>query len=206
MGKYIQLISRVIKVLGILLILGAAYWCYQHFDVIKEKFYSNFVPHQTVWADTPVVESIREMSQLVTASYYEENVEVRSKNRPLLPLSKEELVMIYKVTIEAGFDLSKLADEDIELRGDTAITIQLPAPGILTRKCNPSDQIVFHDSNSWSEAEMAKMYQKAIDEVEHNAKREGLMTNAIINGREYMTLLLCSFGFKEEHVHVHIRN
>ena len=204
MSNILQSASRLVRLLLLLLVVIAAIAVWRNLDTLRQGFRARFVPHQTVWASTPVVESIRQMSRLVTASYYEEDIEVRSRTR-IMPLAPEELVMIYKVTIEAGFDLSRLPDDAIRLHGDTAIILQLPAPTILTRRCNPSDQIVFHDSNSWSEADLARMYQKAIDEVEHNAKREGLIAQAIINGRHQLTLLLCSFGFDEEHVHVYVR-
>jgi len=172
---------------------------------LKHQLSSTFIPQQTIWADTPILESIREMKQFVTASYYEELPKVDTKVRQW-PITNDAIVIIYNVTIEAGFDLSQLTNDDVKIYGDTAITVHLPAPGILTRKCNPSDKTIFHDSDKWSQDELSKMHQQALNEVEHNAKSGGIMTNAINNGREYMTRLLCSFGFKEENIHLYIRN
>ena len=135
-----------------------------------------FVPQQTIWTDTPIVESIRSMQQFVTASYYEELPIVSTKDRQW-PIPDDDLVIIYNVTIEAGFDLSRLTEADVTLQGDSAITVRLPAPGILKRRCNPSDKTVFHDS---------------------------LMTDAIANGCGCITRLLCSFGFEQKHVVVYV--
>ena len=175
------------------------------FSRLGRRVSSVLVPQQTIWTDTPIVESIRAMHQLVTASYYEELPVVSTKDRQW-PIPDDDLVIIYNVTIEAGFDLSRLTNQNITLQGDSAITVYLPAPGILTRRCNPSDKTVFHDSNRWSQAELDQMHQQALDKAEHNAKSDGLMTNAITSGCQYMTRLLCSFGFKPENVKVHIRN
>jgi len=205
MNNYIQLISRILKLILVFLVVGIVYWSYQHFDTIKHKFYETFVPHQTIWASTPIVESIRDMKQLVAASYYEELVKVRSKDR-IRPLPKEELVIIYEVTIEAGFDLSHFSENNIKLVDDTAIYVNLPVPRIFEPRCNPSDQTVFHDSNSWSEAEQRKMMQSAKEEAEHNAKSAGLIDQAMNNGCRCISQLLYTLGFKEEHVHVFIRN
>jgi len=204
--------KRLLKAIGWLILAVFIFWGIQKIRGVESPFSrlgrqmsSTFVPQQTIWTDTPIVESIRGMRQFITASFYEELPIVNTKDRQW-PIPDDDLVIIYNVTIEAGFDLSQLADEDIILQGDSAITVYLPAPGILTRRCNPSDKIVFHDSNRWSQAELDKMHQEALDKVEHNAKRDGLMTNAITNGCQYMTRLLCSFGFKQDNVHVHIRN
>lgn len=194
---------------AIVLVLGSAYLIMSGtgsaLSRLKRQAGSALVPQQTIWAETPVVESIRQMSQLVTASYYEQLPKVRTKDRQW-PIPDDDLVIIYKVTIEAGFDLSRLPDNAITLYGDTAITIQLPAPAILTRRCNPLDKTVFHDSDKWSDAELSLLHQEALDEVEHNAKSDGIMTSAINNGHQYITRLLCSFGFKEENIHIYIRS
>ena len=162
-----------------------------------------FVPQQTIWTDTPIVESIRSMQQFVTASYYEELPIVSTKDRQW-PIPDDDLVIIYNVTIEAGFDLSHLTNADVTLQGDSAISVRLPAPGILSRRCNPSDKTVFHDSNRWSQADLDKMHQQALDQVEHHALRDGLMTDAIANGCGCITRLLCSFGFEQKHVVVYV--
>ena len=173
------------------------------FSRLGRRISKAFVPQQTIWTDTPIVESIRSMQQFVTASYYEELPIVSTKDRQW-PIPDDDLVIIYNVTIEAGFDLSHLTNADVTLQGDSAISVRLPAPGILTRRCNPSDKTVFHDSNRWSQADLDKMHQQALDQVEHHALRDGLMTDAIANGCGCITRLLCSFGFEQKHVVVYV--
>ena len=173
------------------------------FSRLGRRMHEAFVPQQTIWTDTPIVESIRSMQQFVTASYYEELPIVSTKDRQW-PIPDDDLVIIYNVTIEAGFDLSHLTNADVTLLGDSAISVRLPAPGILTRRCNPSDKTVFHDSDKWSQADLDKMHQQALDQVEHHALRDGLMTDAIANGCGCITRLLCSFGFEQKHVVVYV--
>lgn len=173
------------------------------FSRLGRRMHDAFVPQQTIWTDTPIVESIRSMQQFVTASYYEELPIVSTKDRQW-PIPDDDLVIIYNVTIEAGFDLSHLTNADVTLQGDSAISVRLPAPGILTRRCNPSDKTVFHDSDKWSQADLDKMHQQALDQVEHHALRDGLMTDAIANGCQCITRLLCSFGFEQKHVVVYV--
>ena len=198
--------KRILRILACLLLTLFLFWGIQRLRGVESPFSrlgrrvsEAFVPHQTIWTDTPIVESIRAMQQFVTASYYEELPIVNTKDRQW-PIPDDDLVIIYNVTIEAGFDLSQLTDADITLQGDSAITVRLPAPAILTRKCNPSDKTIFHDSNKWNQAELDKMHQEALDKVEHNARRDGLMTTALSNGKQYITQLLGSFGFKQVNV------
>lgn len=205
MSNYIQLISRLAKLALVLIIIGVAYWCYQNYDSVKKKFYDTFVPHQTVWAGTPVIESIRNMRKLISATYYEEIVEVRSKRR-ILPPTPDDLVIIYRITVKAGYDLSNLSEDNIRLVGDTAIYVQLPAPGVFEPICNADDQTVYHDSNKWSDNELKQIKQSALNKAEHNAKSAGILDKAITNGCKCITQLLCSFGFEPEHVHVYVRN
>ena len=200
--------KRILQAIGWLLLAVFIFWGIQRlcgvespFSRLGRQLSSTFVPQQTIWTDTPIVESIRAMQQFVTASYYEELPIVNTKDRQW-PIPDDDLVIIYNVTIEAGFDLSQLTDADITLQGDSAITVRLPAPAILTRKCNPSDKTIFHDSNKWNQAELDKMHQEALDKVEHNARRDGLMTTALTNGRQYIAQLLGSFGFKQVNVNV----
>ena len=200
--------KRILQAIGWLLLAVFIFWGIQRLRGVESPFSrlgrqlsSTFVPQQTIWTDTPIVESIRAMQQFVTASYYEELPIVNTKDRQW-PIPDDDLVIIYNVTIEAGFDLSQLTDADITLQGDSAITVRLPAPAILTRKCNPSDKTIFHDSNKWNQAELDKMHQEALDKVEHNARRDGLMTTALTNGRQYIAQLLGSFGFKQVNVNV----
>ena len=202
--------KTILKTIGWLLFAAIILWGIHMlpgvetpFSRLGRRISKAFVPQQTIWTDTPIVESIRSMQQFVTASYYEELPIVSTKDRQW-PIPDDDLVIIYNVTIEAGFDLSRLAETDVTLQGDSAITVRLPAPSILTRRCNPSDKTVFHDSNRWSQDDLDQMHQQALDRVEHHAKRDGLMTDALTNGRQYITRLLCSFGFKQENVNVYV--
>jgi hypothetical protein len=202
--------KTILKTIGWLLLAAIILWGIHllpgvetPFSRLGRRMHEAFVPQQTIWTDTPIVESIRSMQQFVTASYYEELPIVSTKDRQW-PIPDDDLVIIYNVTIEAGFDLSRLTEADVTLQGDSAISVRLPAPGILTRRCNPSDKTVFHDSDKWSQADLDKMHQQALDQVEHHALRDGLMTDAIANGCGCITRLLCSFGFEQKHVVVYV--
>ena len=202
--------KTILKTIGWLLFAAIILWGIHMLPGVESPFgqlgrrvKSAFVPQQTIWTDTPIVESIRSMQQFVTASYYEELPIVSTKDRRW-PIPDDDLVIIYNVTIEAGFDLSRLAEADVILQGDSAVTVRLPAPSILTRKCNPSDKTVFHDSNKWSQDDLDKMHQRALDIVEHHAKRDSLMTDALSNGCQCITRLLCTFGFEQKHVNVYV--
>ena len=202
--------KRTLQVLACLLFALFLFWGIQRLRGVESPFSrlgrrvsESCVPHQTIWTDTPIVESIRAMQQFVTASYYEELPIVSTKDRQW-PIPDDDLVIIYNVTIEAGFDLSQLAEADVTLQGDSVLTVRLPAPAILTRRCNPSDKTIFHDSNRWSQTELDQMHQQALDRVEHNARRDGLMSTALANGKQYITRLLCTFGFEPKNVIVYV--
>ncbi len=202
--------KTILKTIGWLLLAAIILWGIHllpgvetPFSRLGRRVSKAFVPQQTIWTDTPIVESIRSMQQFVTASYYEELPIVSTKDRQW-PIPDDDLVIIYNVTIEAGFDLSRLTEADVTLQGDSAISVRLPAPGILTRRCNPSDKTVFHDSDKWSQADLDKMHQQALDQVGHHALRDGLMTDAIANGCGCITRLLCTFGYEQKNVIVYV--
>lgn len=152
---------------------------------------------QTIRAGQPIVTSMRRLNRYVTATYYEEVLLNEEKTRLL---GKDQLVMIYHVTVEAGFDLTHLADESVATPTDTTVILTLPHAVILPGRSKPSDKEVFKDSDKWSFEEENQLHQKALSIAQQNARDEGLIGKAETNCRKYMTQLLMALGYKEHNV------
>ena len=199
MKRTIKWTALILLALALLAALWKADSWAERIAAVKQRVEAALWPRQNVWTEAPVLESIRQMQVLSCASYYEELPIVSSKSHTW-PIPDDELVIIYRVTVEAGFDLSRLREEDVTQYGDSAITLHLPDPEILSVRCNPSDKTVFHDNNAWSDAELKQLHRQATDRAERNALQEGLLRRASENGRAYLTRLLSSCGYR--HVEV----
>lgn len=151
------------------------------------------------YAGTPVIQNIRDLNQFITASYYDEIVKVSTKKNLFFD---DRIVRLYNVTIEAGFDLSNLDENRVQVVGDTAIYLRLPKPEVLYRICNPADKQSFSVSGDWSDAEIIAIDRQVKDSIELNARNSGILRDASRNGIDQLTQLLSTFGFSREHVHV----
>ena len=85
--------KTILKTIGWLLLAAIILWGIHllpgvetPFSRLGRRMHEAFVPQQTIWTDTPIVESIRSMQQFVTASYYEE-LPIVSTTKSRIPLA-----------------------------------------------------------------------------------------------------------------------
>lgn len=149
-----------------------------------------------------VVEKVKKISELVTSCYYEEYV-LQSKKSELKEVGifkksvdtlHHEIVITVKGTVRAGFDLSKIANDDIKVHGDT-IDVKLPAPQILDIISNPSDYTIFEESGKWSHEEIVALQSRGKERTLNNALQHNLLLKANEAGKERVADLFRSFGF-----------
>jgi hypothetical protein len=151
---------------------------------------------------TNVVEEVHRLAELTTATYYEDYVIVKKRTRESTVLGlkindvDDELVLITKGKVRAGFDLSKLQPQDI-LSDSVSITLKLPEVQLLDIITNPSDFETFEESGDWSYEEVTKYKNEARAAIEQSALESGILELAEKTGKERLMSFLQVLGFKE---------
>ena len=108
--------------------------------------------------------------------------------------TENEIVLIGKGLVRAGFDLSKLSENDIIVNGDT-LTINLPQPEIFDIIMNPSDFTTEYESGTWNHELTKPLKERAKVDLEKNALDYGILQKAEDSGLKRLEALFKTFGF-----------
>jgi len=168
--------------------------------LIGWKFYNNG-NFQNIFTSKPitidktenVIEEINKLAEFTTATYYQEITINKVKKRTLFD---DELVIIVKGKVRAGFDMSTLTEGDVIIENQT-IRIKLPPVKILDVITNPSNFETFVESGKWSFKEVNKYKKEARERLEKNAIDGGILDLAKKSGVEKLTALFKNLGFAE---------
>lgn len=151
-----------------------------------------------------VVEQMKKISEFTTVCYYEEavvkNEKQTSANNTVTDFLKlspdsihEEIVIIAKGKVRAGFDLSKIKVEDIVVKSDT-ISIILPSPEVFEVIANPSDYEVFVEDGKWNHEEIVALQVDHREQLLQSAVNAGVLDKAK-ERKDKISDLLKTFGF-----------
>lgn len=193
MGK----IATLVLVAGLL--VGG--WCYiQSFGF--NLFGLSFGDELKIDNTANVVEKIKEISEFTTACYYEEAVlkdsKVEKNEGGFLGLvdteTSKEIVIIAKGKVRAGFDLSKVTEDKINIKNDT-IGITLPEPEIFDVIINPSDYEMYIEEGKWSHEEVTALQTNYRTQLLEKAKDAGILNKAKESGKKRLKNLFQTFGF-----------
>ena len=149
-----------------------------------------------------VVEKIKEISEFTTACYYEEAVlkdsKVEKNEGGFLGLidmdTSKEIVIIAKGKVRAGFDLSKVTEDKINIKNDT-IGITLPEPEIFDVIINPSDYEMYIEEGKWSHEEVTALQTSYRTQLLEKAKDAGFLNTDKESGKKRLENLFQTFGF-----------
>jgi hypothetical protein len=149
-----------------------------------------------------VVENIKEISEFTTACYYEEAVLKESKVEKheggFLGLvdteTSKEIVIIAKGKVRAGFDLSKVTEDKINIKNDT-IGITLPEPEIFDVIINPSDYEMYIEEGNWSHEEVTALQTNYRAQLLAKAQERGILNKAKEAAKKRLESLFMTFGF-----------
>ena len=157
-----------------------------------------------------VVEKISAMARLTSACYYEELVAVRRKPNAHVDnklgnalanlvsardgLVTDELCIIAKGSVRAGYNLKNLASDAVRTSGDTLI-VRLPMPMVLDVQLNPSDCEVYFSDGRWTQEEITALQKEASDKLYVNALSSGILETARESGEKQLRTLLGSLGY-----------
>lgn len=118
--------------------------------------------------------------------------------------TKERLLMIVYGDVQAGFDLSKLTEENLWTDGKR-VRLILPPPEILNSSIDfDRTHIVFYENNMILEDNNPNLQGEALkkskEAIEEAALREGVLERANEYGQLYFENLLYSLGFTDVEV------
>ena len=153
-----------------------------------------------------VVQEVRKITEFTTACYYEESVVIGDKvikDTQWFGLKDnnvvEKIVLTAKCTVRAGFDLSKLTDEDLKIMGDS-VSIKLPVPEVFDVITNPSDYKIFEENGDWTHEEIVALQVGGKDTMLNNALDHNILEKANNIGKERIKSLFMALGFRAVNV------
>ena len=109
--------------------------------------------------------------------------------------SKNEIVLIGKGHVRAGFDLGKVQESDLNIHGDT-LDITLPPAEVFDIIMNPSDFTTEYEKGTWSHELTKPLKEQAKSLLEHNAIENGILAKAEENVKAQLEAVFKAFGFK----------
>jgi hypothetical protein len=140
-----------------------------------------------------VVEEINQLAEFTTATYFQEIFINKVRKGTFFD---DELVLITKGKVRAGFDLLTLTEEDIVVEGNT-IKLKLPEVKILEIITNPSDFETYVESGKWSFDEVNEYKKEAREKLEQLAIEGGILELAEKSAFEKLSSLFQILGFQE---------
>ncbi len=186
--------SHIIKIIAVFLIFIVAVLVYQRLNKPRSNYVVNL-------SSQTVIKQVRSLNRLETSSYtIEKIIDVgTSGNKFSQFLVGDRILLIAHGSVIAGFDLSKVKEENVEVDGGT-LRVNMPPPEILVTKLD-SDQTRVYDRQQGVltkgdpnlETEARNEAEKVIRDA---ACKGGILDDASKNGRNQLTSLLKSVGFQ----------
>ena len=151
-----------------------------------------------------VVTGIRKISEFNIITFYEELVLSEKKEGKAFfgqINTSNEIVIVAKGKVRAGFDFSKMKENDIVATGDT-LTVNVPPAEIFDIIANPSDFDIFIEDGEWSHEEVTKIENRAKAKLEEDALNGNILGKANEKGPELLVSFFKSFGFNVVNVNI----
>lgn len=190
----------IIIVVAVLIVGGGIYY-----------FINNERKGLTIDKTVNVAEEIKKIGEFTSVSSYEELVLANEKvststansltQRFLNDTVMDELVLIAKGRVRAGFDLRKVAPHEIDAHGDT-LTITLPQPEIFDVIINPKDYEIYVEKGQWKHEEVTAMQRNLKEILLAHAEEDNLLEKANEFGVKKLTALFKTFGFNKITINV----
>lgn len=150
-----------------------------------------------------VIKEMRELQRLETASFTIEKIidaGTNQTNKLKEILFGDKLLLVAQGEVIAGFDLSQLGDNDIEIQ-EGKLTINLPKPQILfTRLNNNQTRVYDRKTGLFSKGEKdleSEAREQAENSIRAAACEANILTQASDNARKQLTALFNTLGYRE---------
>lgn len=209
-----KVFKLIITIVVVLVVLVAGYWA-----ILQTGWLGKTEKQLTIDQTANVVTEIKKISEFTSACFYEEIVLKDAKASETAKgkavnavaglfqkdkskaVSKDELIIVANGKVRAGFNLSKLTDEDVVIN-DSVLTVNLPKAEIFDVIVNPSDFDIYIEEGKWSHEQVVVVENKAKAKIEADAKKEDILKKATESGVKKLTELFRSFGYKDVVVHI----
>lgn len=194
-------VRKIITLLTVIIVVCAglfvAYKFTHMFDFLKRDL--------SIEKTTNVVEEVKKIEEFTTACYYEEvplrDIRIDTIEREGLfgigagkSFKENEIVLVGKGRVRAGFDLSKVKDGDMNVQGDT-LEMKLPQAEMFDIIMNPSDFTTEYEKGTWSHELTKPLKERAKADLEKNAIDYGILQKAEESGLKRLEMLFKTFGF-----------
>lgn len=194
-------VRKIITLLTVIIVVCAglfvAYKFTHMFDFLKRDL--------SIEKTTNVVEEVKKIGEFTTACYYEEvplrDIRIDTIEREGLfgigagkSFKENEIVLVGKGRVRAGFDLSKVKDGDMNVHGDT-LEMKLPQAEMFDIIMNPSDFTTEYEKGTWSHELTKPLKERAKADLEKNAIDYGILQKAEESGLKRLEILFKTFGF-----------
>ncbi len=186
--------------------VGIARMGNQFWTEVKSVFYAP-PPEPEVDVRSVVLEQVRELSELSTASFAMEAVVPTKQDRTLgqLTLGTTTLLYIARGEVRAGVDLAQLQPMDISVSPDRAqIAIRLPEPRLLDQKIDVSRSTVYDYDRGFlglgpdSAVTLQSLAnQKALEKIVATACEAQILEQANQRAQAVVTQLMQTAGFRQ---------
>ncbi len=186
-------LNWLLPLIAVALIIGL-------FFFLKNPFKIDWSINKTEKQTTLTVEEIKKISELNTASYYEEMLlEKRDTTKGFLKSSKHLLAVLVKGNLKVGFDLSQISEDDISIGEDKSVVITLPEAKVTDIITNPSDRTIVYGEKDkhFTENDINELTNQAKTVLVNNAREEGIFEKATEQGKKEMTNLLKAMGYEK---------
>ena len=197
-AKFVSFIFSNLPLVGVIAAVIVAAWLFL-FNPFAWNM--NLFGKPQIEKTANIVEEVKKISELTTACFYEESVIQKEKTttkkhwiKNEIDTVKHSIVLTAFCKVRAGYDLSKLGDNDLIVKGDT-ISIKLPAPQIFDVISNPSDYKTFESTGDWSHEEIVAMQVEKKERVLQNALNNNILEKANNIGKGRVLTLLQGLGF-----------
>lgn len=209
-----KVFKLIITIVVILVVLVAGYWA-----ILQTGLLGKTEKQLTIDQTANVVTEIKKISEFTSACFYEEIVLKDAKASETTKgkavnavtgllqkdkskaVAKDELIIVANGKVRAGFNLSKLTDEDVIVK-DSVLTVNLPKAEIFDVIVNPSDFDIYIEEGKWSHDQVVTVENKAKAKIEADAKKENILKKATDSGVKKLTELFRSFGYKDVVVNI----
>lgn len=155
----------------------------------------------TIEKTANVVDEIKKIGEITTACYYEEIAmhDTRIDTTSILGIThhkNNEIVLVGKGIVRAGFNLAKISEEALNAHGDT-LEIRLPDVEVFDVILNPSDFSIEYEDGTWDNEMLKPIKAEAKKQLEANAIASGILKKADESGRKHLKNLFATLGYNE---------
>lgn len=144
-----------------------------------------------------VIKDKKKIVELSTIKYYDDIVLFDTKFNDRTWKLDTLAVVIARGTVNVGFDLSDLQEEDVRFSGDT-LFVDLGEPVVLDVIINPSDYEIFDSVKDWNDvARLPQVLKRGKSRMASDAARAGVLDKAALSGAATLSQFFKSMGAKE---------